>query len=59
MQGGKRLAPPRPLADMRAATAAELSRLPEPLRTLQDGASYPVRIAQALQDLATLVDKRG
>jgi nicotinate phosphoribosyltransferase len=57
MQGGKRLAPPRPLADMRAATAAELSRLPEPLRTLQDGASYPVQISRALQVLAASVDQ--
>jgi len=59
MQGGKRLAAPRPLAGMRAATADGLSRLPEPLRTLQDGAPYPVRIAQALQDLAGSVDRRG
>ena len=59
MQGGKRLAAPRSLAGMRAATADGLSRLPEPLRTLQDGAPYPVRIAQALQDLAGSVDRRG
>src|SRR5574341_1347737 len=59
MQRGKRLASPRPLAVMRAATADELSRLPEPLRTLRDGASYPVRISQALHDLAGSVDLRG
>lgn len=59
MHAGKRLVSPRPLAVMRAATAGELSRLPEPLRALQDGASYPVRISQALQDLAKSVDERG
>lgn len=59
MHAGKRLVSPRPLAAMRAATAGELSRLPEPLRALQDGAPYPVRISQALQDLAASVDKRG
>jgi len=57
MQAGKRLAAPRPLADVRAAIAGELSRLPEPLRTLQDGAPYPVRISQALLDLAGSVDR--
>ena len=59
MQAGKRLAPPRPLADIGAAAADALSRLPEPLRTLQEEASYPVRISQRLQDLAGLVDRRG
>ena len=59
MQGGKRLASPRPLAEIRTATADELSRLPEPLRTLRDGAPYPIRISQALQDLAKSVDRRG
>ncbi len=57
MQAGKRLTAPRPLADIRAAIAGELSRMPEPLRTLQDGAPYPVHISQALQDLAVSVDR--
>lgn len=57
MQAGKRLTAPRPLADIRAAIAGALSRMPEPLRTLQDGASYPVHISQALQDLAVSVDR--
>lgn len=59
MQAGKRLAPPRPLADIRTAVAAELARLPEPLRALEDGATYQVRISKALQDLAASVDRRG
>ena len=57
MQAGKRLTSPRPLADIRAAIAGELSRMPEPLRTLQDGAPYPVHTSQALQDLAVSVDR--
>lgn len=57
MQAGKRLTAPRPLADIRAAIAGELSRMPEPLRTLQDGTPYPVHISQALQDLAVSVDR--
>ncbi len=57
MQAGKRLTAPRPLADIRAAIAGELSRMPEPLRTLQDGAPYSVHISQALQDLAVSVDR--
>jgi nicotinate phosphoribosyltransferase len=59
MRAGKRLTSPRPLADVRAATADELSRMPEPLRTLREGASYPIRVSQALQDLAGSVDRRG
>lgn len=59
MQGGKRLGLPRSPADIRTAIAGELSRLPEPLRTLQEGAAYPVRISQALQDLAGSVDRQG
>jgi nicotinate phosphoribosyltransferase len=57
MRAGRRLAPPRALENIRAAVAAELARLPEPLRTLQDGASYPVHISRALQELAASVDR--
>lgn len=59
MRAGKRLGPPAPLSELRTRTAAELARLPEPLRQLQEGAAYPVRIAQVLQDLAAAVDRRG
>ena len=59
MRAGKRLTSPRPLADVRAANADELSRMPEPLRTLREGASYPIRVSQALQDLAGSVDRGG
>ncbi|MDE3119160.1 MAG: nicotinate phosphoribosyltransferase [Nitrospirota bacterium] len=57
MQAGKRLTAPRQPADIRASIAGALAHIPEPLRTLQDGAPYPVRISQALQDLAASVDR--
>jgi nicotinate phosphoribosyltransferase len=59
MRGGKRLAPPRPLGELRAATADELERMPEPLRTLREGASYPIQVSQALRELAGWVDRGG
>lgn len=58
MRAGRRLATPCPCDDIRAKASAGLARLPEPLRELQDGATYPVRISQALQDLAKSVDER-
>jgi nicotinate phosphoribosyltransferase len=58
MKGGKRLAPPPPLTDIRATAARELARLPEPLRTLTPGAAYPVQVADALKRLAAEVDRR-
>jgi nicotinate phosphoribosyltransferase len=59
MRDGRRLASPRPLAELRDAVADALACLPEPLRTLQEGASYPVEIAQSLRELASSVDRRG
>jgi nicotinate phosphoribosyltransferase len=58
MQGGHRTAPSPPLADIRARSARELARLPEPLRRLERGATYPVTIGEALQCLAHDVDVR-
>ncbi|HEY4775082.1 MAG TPA: nicotinate phosphoribosyltransferase [Xanthobacteraceae bacterium] len=58
MQGGRRLAPPPALADIRARAARDLARLPEPLRRLEAGASYPVRVADALVRLRDEVDRR-
>ncbi|RJQ44973.1 MAG: nicotinate phosphoribosyltransferase [Gaiellales bacterium] len=58
MRAGRRLAPPGPCDAIRAKASADLARLPEPLRELRDGATYPVRISQALQDLAKAVDER-
>ncbi|TAJ24736.1 MAG: nicotinate phosphoribosyltransferase [Nitrospirae bacterium] len=59
MQAGRRLAPPSPLGHLRAKAAAELARLPEPLRQLQKSPPMQVSISQALRDLAKSVDERG
>ena len=58
MLGGRRTAPSPPLAEIRARSARELARLPEPLRRLEPNASYPVAIGDALQRLAQDVDLR-
>ncbi|TMJ25628.1 MAG: nicotinate phosphoribosyltransferase, partial [Alphaproteobacteria bacterium] len=42
MQGGRRVAPSPTLAEIRARTARDLARLPEPLRRREPGTSYPV-----------------
>ena len=58
MQGGRRVAPSPTLAEIRARAARDLERLPEPLRRLEPGASYPVQVADALVRLAAEVDSR-
>ena len=58
MQGGRRVAPSPTLAEIRARTARDLARLPEPLRRREPGTSYPVRIGETLQRLAGEVDSR-
>jgi nicotinate phosphoribosyltransferase len=58
MRGGRRIAPSPTLAEIRARAAAELARLPEPLRRLEPKGSYPVQVADALARLATEVDSR-
>jgi nicotinate phosphoribosyltransferase len=57
MLGGKRIAPSPTLAQIRARAAADLARLPEQLRQLESGASYPVHIADALAALAQEADR--
>jgi nicotinate phosphoribosyltransferase len=56
MRGGRRLAPPPSLADVRRHAARNLARLPEPLRRLE-AFDYRVEIAPALHDLAAEVDR--
>jgi len=56
MSAGRRLGPPTPLSDLRKRAAAELARLPEHLRELKNEPPYPVKISQALWDLAQAVD---
>jgi nicotinate phosphoribosyltransferase len=58
MEGGRRLAPRRTLAEIRARAARSLERLPEPVRRLEPGASCPVGVADALKRLAAEVDRR-
>jgi nicotinate phosphoribosyltransferase len=58
MRAGRRLAPSPGLANIRARAARNLEQLPQTLRTLQAGASYPVRVAEALVRLAAEVDER-
>jgi nicotinate phosphoribosyltransferase len=58
MQGGRRLRPSPRLAIIRSHAARELLRLPEPLRRLDAGVSYPVRVADALVALTEDVDRR-
>jgi nicotinate phosphoribosyltransferase len=57
MRGGKRIAPAPTLAQIRERAAAELGRLPEPLKRLQAGADYPVTISDALHGLAAEADR--
>jgi nicotinate phosphoribosyltransferase len=58
MRAGRRLDPPRPLADIRAHAARDLERLPEALRSLDVSAPYPVKLADALTRLSAEVDRR-
>ncbi|OGI41925.1 MAG: nicotinate phosphoribosyltransferase [Candidatus Muproteobacteria bacterium RBG_16_65_31] len=59
MRGGRRLAAPETLADIRRRAAQELARLPARLRALsEDGPPYPVAIAPALERLAVEVDEQ-
>jgi nicotinate phosphoribosyltransferase len=57
MRGGKRLAAAESLDDMRARAARDLARLPEPLRRLEQGVAYPVKVADALVALAQEADR--
>jgi nicotinate phosphoribosyltransferase len=58
MRAGKRIQPGPSLGEIRAHAARELARLPETLRRLEAGASYPVQVADALTQLAAEVDGR-
>ena len=58
VKDGRRVAPKPSLAEIRARAAQELARLPQPLRDLEEGATYPVEVADALVRLAAEVDKR-
>jgi nicotinate phosphoribosyltransferase len=56
MKSGQRLAAAPTLAQIRERAAVELARLPEPLRRLEPGAAYPVKVAERLIALAKETD---
>lgn len=57
MRAGKRVAEPETLVQMRERAASELARLPEPLKRLEEGYTYPVTIADPLKALAVEADR--
>jgi nicotinate phosphoribosyltransferase len=57
MRGGRRIRALPGLKEARERAAAQLERLPEPLRRLQAGPAYPVAVSDALRALAREVDK--
>jgi nicotinate phosphoribosyltransferase len=58
MKDGRRVAPQETLAAIRERAARELARLPEPLRRLEAGPTYPVDVSEKLRRLADAVDAR-
>jgi nicotinate phosphoribosyltransferase len=58
MQNGRRTAPSPRLNEIRDRAARDLARLPEPLRSLEPGACFSVKVADALVELAQETDKR-
>jgi len=58
MRGGRRLTQAPALPDVRRHAAANLARLPEPLRRLE-AFDYPVEISPALHELAAEVDRNA
>jgi nicotinate phosphoribosyltransferase len=59
MRSGRRLASPPTLADIRQKAARGLAKLPESLRRLSDGTTFPVTVAPGLIALAEEVDRRS
>jgi nicotinate phosphoribosyltransferase len=57
MRAGHRVSLPPSLSDVRTRAASELARLPGPLRELEEGPVYDVRVSQALRHLAAVVDQ--
>ena len=58
MQNGRLLQAAEPLDAIRQRVKRELERLPEPLRRLEPGTTYPVEVADELKQLAAEVDRR-
>ncbi len=58
MKAGRRLESAPALSEVKDRTAYNLERVPEPLRRLAPEASYPMKIADALQELTRETDRR-
>jgi nicotinate phosphoribosyltransferase len=58
MRDGRRLAPSPSLDEIRLHAERDLARLPEALRRLEPGVSYPVQVGDDLIKLAEKVDSR-
>ena len=58
MQNGRRVGPAPTLEAIRRRATREFERLPEPLRRLEPGTTYPVEVAEELKELAAEVDRR-
>jgi len=58
MRAGKRIAPAPTLAEIRERAARHLAHLPQQLARLEPGAYYPVKIADALTELAAQTDAK-
>jgi nicotinate phosphoribosyltransferase len=56
MRGGKRVGTTSTLTQIRERAARDLARLPEALRKLAPGVTYPVKVADALTKLAKDMD---
>jgi nicotinate phosphoribosyltransferase len=59
MRGGKRLAKPPPLADLRQYSAVQLAHLPDRLRTLDRCEPYTVTISASLRECARALDEQN
>lgn len=58
MAGGRRLAPPPPLAEIRAHAKSEVQKLPETLLRLGAARPYPVTVSERLKQIAEETDRR-
>ncbi len=58
MRDGRRVAPPRPLTEIRDFALAQYERLPAAVRALENPAPYEVAVSGPLRRLADEVDRR-
>ena len=56
MKEGTRIAATEPLKKLREHALGQIERLPQPLRTLEQGREYPVTVSDAIRTLAHQVD---